>query len=1571
MSHVGLLAVRRRNGRARLATVIAATLVASLGVPVQPATAAPPEAAAAVPAVACPASKPDEAAAHAAAVQCTGRVEIESARTEKGQLFANADGSRTSVEAAYVQRVRREAGGWAEPDPTLRRTPDGGYAPVASALDMRFSAGGTGALVTVRRDRAKLSLSWPGRLPAPKVADDTLTYPEVLPGVDLVVTAGVEGFTEVLVVKSAKAAANPALARVRFRTQTSGLRLQPGNGGSLAALDDKGAMVFGSGTPTMWDASGDIVEPVTGAGTRAKVAPMPMRVADGEISVQPDRGLLVGKSTKYPVYIDPAIARTSWTMINNRYPNQSYWSYDRKDCPSRHQGKECAKVGYTDEGATMTYRSLFQFATARYIGKHVIDAKLSMDLLHSWSCTNSRTDVHVSKAILGAGTDWNNNAKTWGGVAASVSNSSCAQARRRTEWNLTTVARTAAEERATSRTLGLKAQNEGNHNGWKKFDAGTASLAVTYNSYPNAPGGLTIDNRACATGANRPYVKVLTPQLRARLSDPDGHTSRQLTGTFWWWPLGAKPSDTNRVAQSNVAHNTDAVVSIPDRRLVDGTTYAVRAQAHDGTDKGQFSATCEFTLDVTPPGTPAAVSSPAYPADGQLHGGAGVLGTFAFSPPTVNGSDLAGYAYTLDTGRQAAQATQINMAADRTATVSFTPPTDGVHTLRVWARDKAGNFSAAPREYRFGVRAGAGPDAMWHFDEGSGATVADASRHGNPLTLDGATWTAGRGAGKALSPASTGFAATAGPIATKVPATNAATTVRTDANFTVSAWVRLGAVGGSTQRVVIGQDGSRTSAYTLGYSGPDNKWRFAMAGADTDAPAAAAVLSDAVAKAGVWTHLAATYETTGRRLKLYVNGVAQAGTATLSGGFNATGPVTVGRARWAGAGAAHFNGAIDDVRVYARTLSPTEAEFTRALVPPSPSISFPAGSRVEFGKSIDVTLDANGDADTTRIRYGVDVQTMPSTAVLPAPGGRSTVSVKPTRAGETFLFAAAVTGAGRQSDTVAEIIDVALPPSLGGTVSDLLTGAALPGVTVHLDPGDRTVTTGANGTFSFTGITAGTYTVSAAASGACGSIGTTEVTVDGPAVTDLLLAPQRDRFGYTCSVSDQAFVPADDTVLKMDHYSGGAWVNMPFEVPFYGKKYGRAWVAQNGTVRFNGPSEFDEGKAPIPNAGPSSGLVAPFWEHLWMEEQSSVRTATVGTAPNRRFVVEWRDLKLPWPTGPFVTFEAIFEEGTGDIVFNYAGLETEMERGSEVGVGIENVGGGVGSRYSFDEPVLADGRAITFHYPEDPEPSVPVTISGTLREGDRPVAGAEVKLFDSGHRPVRTDADGRYSFTDVEPGGYVVTAEQGCRRSGGRVDAAEDATFDLKVGDFATGIYTCHTESQAFQPAQQSDLEWSSCGKARATMPFELLWGMDMRTPHLVVASDGWVQLGEFNHPCDASWGHIRPYDTEQFGPNRGSTVHTEVVGTAPNRKFVIEWRNLAHREDASREVTYQAIIGEDHSITFNYSGIDGDLESRPTGYIGLRGMRDGDVDYSAHRPVLADGQAIVFRHQYAVQPEQ
>lgn len=175
-------------------------------------------------------------------------------RGESREVFATAEGELEARE--YVRPVwARTQGGWIRVDTSLAATADGAIAPKASTVGTEFSGGGgTQPLVRMERAGRELSLSWPTPLPKPQLEGAVATYASVLPDVDLRMTAQEDGFTQLLVVRTARAAASEDLAELWLKLSAQDLDVQETDEGGLRALDfgAKGA-VFEAPKPMMPD----------------------------------------------------------------------------------------------------------------------------------------------------------------------------------------------------------------------------------------------------------------------------------------------------------------------------------------------------------------------------------------------------------------------------------------------------------------------------------------------------------------------------------------------------------------------------------------------------------------------------------------------------------------------------------------------------------------------------------------------------------------------------------------------------------------------------------------------------------------------------------------------------------------------------------------------------------------------------------------------------------------------------------------------------------------------------------------------------------------------------------------------------------------------------------------------------------------------------------------------------------------------------------------------------------------------------------------------------------------------
>ena len=253
-------------------------------------------------------------------------VEITALTDEKTIHYANPDGSLTAEISALPVRVRSEQG-WIDADTTLVAGSDGLVRPRAAGMDIAFSGGGDAPMARIGIGSNSVELDWAGPLPTPVLDGDQATYPDVLPDVDLVLTAGIEGFTQVLVVHTPEAAALPELAELELPLDTTGVTLKADEHGNIEATGDEGGQgVFNVQAPAMWDSTGveeaPGEDPAVAATTGARTALVETDVTVDSIRLVPDQDLLTGQDTEYPVYIDPSVnaSRPNWAYVDKTYP---------------------------------------------------------------------------------------------------------------------------------------------------------------------------------------------------------------------------------------------------------------------------------------------------------------------------------------------------------------------------------------------------------------------------------------------------------------------------------------------------------------------------------------------------------------------------------------------------------------------------------------------------------------------------------------------------------------------------------------------------------------------------------------------------------------------------------------------------------------------------------------------------------------------------------------------------------------------------------------------------------------------------------------------------------------------------------------------------------------------------------------------------------------------------------------------------------------------------------------------------------------------------------------------------
>ena len=127
-------------------------------------------------------------------------------------------------------------------------------------------------------------------------------------------------------------------------------------------------------------------------------------------------------------------------------------------------------------------------------------------------------------------------------------------------------------------------------------------------------------------------------------------------------------------------------------------------------------------------------------------------------------------------------------------------------------------------------------------------------------------------------------------------------------------------------------------------------------------------LSPPVIPINDWTHVAATWD--GASMKLYVNGVQQLQTLAVTGSINSgVGPTFIGKS---GSNINHYDGLIDEVRLYNRALSASEIKANFDASGPAAAQGRIAFSSFRDGNTEIYVVNADGSGQTNLTNHGAD-----------------------------------------------------------------------------------------------------------------------------------------------------------------------------------------------------------------------------------------------------------------------------------------------------------------------------------------------------------------------------------------------------------------------------------------------------------------------------------------------------------------------------------------------------------------------------------------------------------------------
>ena len=173
------------------------------------------------------------------------------------------------------------------------------------------------------------------------------------------------------------------------------------------------------------------------------------------------------------------------------------------------------------------------------------------------------------------------------------------------------------------------------------------------------------------------------------------------------------------------------------------------------------------------------------------------------------------------------------------------------------------------------------------------------------------------------------------------------------------------------------------------------------------------------------------------------------------------------------------------------------------------------------------------------------------------------------------------------------------------------------------------------------------------------------------------------------------------TLVFQGYFDDRSWgpFNIGFNFSFFCNNYSQFYVTSNGLVMF-GEGSTVYTNVDIPNTQKPNNYIAPFWDDLIIHATGAIHYSTVGTAPNRKLIVQYTNMAF-WNSPVLLgTFQVILYEGSNKIQTQYRSiidLTNPRASGNSATLGLENSNGTAGVKYSFNqEGVVQSEKAIAY-----------------------------------------------------------------------------------------------------------------------------------------------------------------------------------------------------------------------------------------------------------------------------------
>lgn len=406
-----------------------------------------------------------------------------------------------------------------------------------------------------------------------------------------------------------------------------------------------------------------------------------------------------------------------------------------------------------------------------------------------------------------------------------------------------------------------------------------------------------------------------------------------------------------------------------------------------------------------------------------------------------------------------------------------------------------------------------------------------------------------------------------------------------------------------------------------------------------------------------------------------------------------------------------------------------------------------------------------------------------------------------------------------------------------------------------------------------------------------------------------------------------------------ESYSGA--IPLGFGFNFYGNRYTNIYVSANGWASFTAPSSAVYSRSAIPSTSTPNNLIAMWWADLNPGSAGTITYQSVGTAPNRKFVLNFAGVADYTSGGTPATFQLVLSETSNTVDIHC----TSCTNGGGVArtQGVENATGTAGLATTGVNNAIATktNTSIRFKTVTPDGFCAAATCTDAVDNGNETgvdcgglcgsncadgitcsvaadclrgncAAGICVSCYDGIKNQTEGDTDcggtcalrcGASQTCNITADciSGICDASNICVPTGDPGDAcASDNDCDSHVcdagGPGAQGGYPLNLNglTSAGTVLSLGDDTVSSAIPLGFSFPF-----YDTTQTQVVISSNGWLTFGSTTGsfastiPSTSTPNGVVSFFGRDLDPSVGGTISYATVGTAPNREFLVNYNNI------------------------------------------------------------------------------